>query len=107
MSVFPTSTFEPLERLHLVQQSITSGANSPISPACLYGMHRDKFLYTVGSCNMMEGAGFSEALFTAYMRNVLICGIFNGAISSSGYSIQLQTVGLSVKHAFEVMWKWL
>jgi hypothetical protein len=40
-------------------------------------MHRDKFLYTVGSYNMMEGAGFFEASFTAYMRNVLICGMFN------------------------------
>jgi len=51
-------------------------------------------------CNMMEGAGFSAALFAAYMRNVFICGVCNGAISSSGYSIQHQTVGLAVKNAF-------
>jgi hypothetical protein len=49
---------------------------------------------------MMEQAGFSAALFTAYQRNVFMCGVCNGAISSSGHSMQHQTVGLSVKNAF-------
>ena len=75
--------------------------------ACLHGMHRDKFIYTVVSCNTMEGAGFCAALFTVYMRNVCICGVCNGAISSSRYSIQPQTAGLSVENAFYVMWKWM
>jgi hypothetical protein len=49
---------------------------------------------------MMKGAGSSAALFIAYMRYVFICGVFNGAINSLGYSIQHQTAGLSVKNAF-------
>jgi hypothetical protein len=45
---------------------------------------------------MMEGAGFSVVLFTACKTYTFICGLFNGAVSSSGYSKQHQTVGLAV-----------